>query len=425
MKTIYIYLLCLLPVLAYVSCTDKFTEEFTANAPVYMSYETLRTAVKTGPARNLINPGKIYFKDNYILITEKSQGIHIIDVSTPASPKNTGFIELPGCIDIAVRNNTLYADSYVDLVALDVSDLSKIKETARIKNAFPYTVPATENDFPITKVEKEKGVVIGWDVITEHRELETQYYPVYPMYNEFASSDKLSTDAASGGISGSGFGKSGSMARFGLYDKYLYTIDNYSLFIFDISNTPINIGQTYINWNVETMFVYDKHLFFGTTNGMMIYSLQVPTAPVQAANFWHATSCDPVVVQNGYAYITLRGGQQCHADFNRLDVVSLSGDYKTIQLVASYNMTNPHGLGIDNNTLFVCDGEAGLKVFDATDKTSITSHQLAVYPNIKTYDVIPANGFLFMIGSDGFYLYDYSNLHNITQLSHIPITHMD
>ena len=154
MKTIYIYLLCLLPVLAYVSCTDKFTEEFTANAPVYMSYETLRTAVKTGPARNLINPGKIYFKDNYILITEKSQGIHIIDVSTPSSPKNTGFIELPGCIDIAVRNNTLYADSYVDLVALDVSDLSKIKETARIKNAFPYTIPATENDFPITKVEK-------------------------------------------------------------------------------------------------------------------------------------------------------------------------------------------------------------------------------------------------------------------------------
>ena len=68
---------------------------------------------------------------------------------------------------------------------------------------------------------------------------------------------------------------------------------------------------------------------------------------------------------------------------------------------------------------------AGLKVFDATDKTSITSHQLAVYPNIKTYDVIPANGFLFMIGSEGFYLYDYSNLHNITQLSHIPITHMD
>jgi hypothetical protein len=47
--------------------------------------------------------------------------------------------------------------------------------------------------------------------------------------------------------------------------------------------------------------------------------------------------------------------------------------------------------------LFVCDGTAGLKVYDATDKQAITSHQLAAFPDIKTYDVIPVNGYLFMV----------------------------
>jgi hypothetical protein len=31
------------------------------------------------------------------------------------------------------------------------------------------------------------------------------------------------------------------------------------------------------------------------------------------------------------------------------------------------------------------------------------------------------NGFLFMVGKDGFYLYDYSNIQNITLKGHIPV----
>jgi len=76
-------------------------------------------------------------------------------------------------------------------------------------------------------------------------------------------------------------------------------------------------------------------------------------------------------------------------------------------------MQGPLGLGIDGDILFVCDGDAGLKVFSVVDKTRVTSNQIAIFPNIKTYDVIPVNGYLFMIGKDGFYLYDYSNIQNI------------
>ena len=76
-------------------------------------------------------------------------------------------------------------------------------------------------------------------------------------------------------------------------------------------------------------------------------------------------------------------------------------------------MINPHELGIDDNILSVCDGDAGLKIFDAADKIRVDNNKIAHFPNINAYDVIPVNNLLFMIGNDGFYLYDYSNITDI------------
>ena len=75
--------------------------------------------------------------------------------------------------------------------------------------------------------------------------------------------------------------------------------------------------------------------------------------------------------------------------------------------------------------LFVCDGDAGLKVYNVADKTSISSHQVATFPNIKISDVIPVNGYLFAVGDDGFYLYDYSDLQHITLKGTIQVFRAD
>ncbi|MCF6333751.1 MAG: hypothetical protein L3J11_10750 [Draconibacterium sp.] len=169
------------------------------------------------------------------------------------------------------------------------------------------------------------------------------------------------------------------------------------------------------------MFIYDGHMFFGTQSGMQIYSLKVATVPKYVGNFWHATSCDPVVISDGFAYITLRGGTRCGSNVNRLDVLKLSDDYVDNELLASYPLHGPYGLGIDDQTLFVCDGDAGLKVYDVEDKLHIDDHKIASFSNINTFDVIPFNDYLFMIGDDGFYQYDYSDLQNIHQISFIPV----
>ncbi len=426
MKTIKNILALLILFVAFNSCKDIYTEVFTANSPIYMSYEDLRAAVKVTAPRDLENTGKIYFKDGYIFVNEELKGVHIIDNSDPANPQNIGFIEIPGNVDIAIKNNTLFADSYIDLVALDISDVTNPKEVRRIEDVFPYTTPKPENeDIRLAKVDEEKGVVIDWEIKTVRQEMEYHYYPVYyGMRKDFAVNEMMYDGGGAPAANGSqSFGVGGSMARFGLYDDYLYVVDHATLFMFDVKNPESlsDIGKQNVGWDIETMFIYDKHIFFGTQSGMQIYSLEVPTVPKYVANFWHVTSCDPVVISDGYAYITLRGGTRCGSNVNRLDVLKLSDNYIDNKLVASYPLNGPYGLGIDDETLFICDGDAGLKVYSVEDKTDIDDHQIATFSNINTYDVIPFKNHLFMIGKDGFYQYDYSDLQNIHQISFIPV----
>ena len=55
--------------------------------------------------------------------------------------------------------------------------------------------------------------------------------------------------------------------------------------------------------------------------------------------------------------------------------------------------------------------------------TTINEHQIKQYKNIQATDVIPYNDVLMMIGTDGFYQYDYSNLNDIKLLSKIEVQH--
>jgi hypothetical protein len=148
--------------------------------------------------------------------------------------------------------------------------------------------------------------------------------------------------------------------------------------------------------------------------------LQNPETPTPISKYEHIRSCDPVVVEDDYAFVTLRNGSACGGFTNQLEVIDIK-DLKTPSIVATYAMTNPHGLGIDNGTLFICDGADGLKVFDATNVKTISQKQLAHFASIQSQDIIPFQHVAMMIGTDGLYQYDYSNIQDIKLLSQLPI----
>ncbi|MES2731778.1 MAG: hypothetical protein V4714_08520 [Bacteroidota bacterium] len=400
------------------SCKDdcKTTYTYKSYEPVYMLRDELRNAVATQAAKTLVNPGKIYAKGDYIFVNEIDKGIHIIDNSHPTAPQLISFINIPGNKDIAVHNNTLYADSYIDLLALDISNPQNISVLKRLENVFPSY--GYENSASILVDYKEKWV-------TQEMEGDCRTNAQYQRSMMEDSKALLNNSSPANGTVASGKpGIGGSMARFTLYDHYLYTVSQSDLQLFDITaptnpqkGIKINLG----NWNIETIFPYQDKLFIGSQSGMHIYDNQDPAQPELLSTYEHIRSCDPVVVDDKYAYVTLRSGTACQGFTNQLEVIDIS-NLKAPTLVKTYPMQHPHGLGVDNSTLFLCEGEFGLKVFNAQNVHSIDQHLLAHFKDKDAYDVIPLGKLLLVIGKDGLYQYDYSDTKKVKLLSVIPVT---
>lgn len=423
LKPLKFFLLFLLLNIIFISCDDQIIETYVANVPIYLSYEDFRNAIKSEPPQDIQNPGKLYFYNNFLFINEYLKGIHVIDNSDPSSPQKQSFISIPGNVDIAIKNDILFADSYIDLISLDISDLENIKVVGRKKDIFPYILPPYDENYRVDEIDYSKGIVVDWKFKKITKEVEQKTYPVFPHYEGI---DFMVNTYSSGNIgysdNNSSLGVGGSMARFAIKNNALFIIDNYMLKVFNIENdNDILLSNTlYTSWAIETLFPYKNYLFMGSQNGMLIYDISKPQYPEFISDHWHATSCDPVVVEGNYAYITLRSGNSCGAIENRLDVIDISNIINPI-LLKSYAMDEPYGLGIDGSILFVCDGSSGLKIYDVTDKLHITDNLIVQFRDIQAYDAIPFNGILMLIGDDGLYQYDYSDIKDIKRLSTIAV----
>jgi hypothetical protein len=407
------------------SCEDKRLQSYMANVPVYLSYEDLRSSFEVSPGTVLEKPGKIYFYGSYMFINEYQKGIHVADLSDPASPELIAFIEVPGNVDMAIRNNMLYADSYVDLLVIDVSDPEQPVLSKRIEDLFEYIIPPYDWEYPLDEIDQDKGVITGYELKSITREVYNPPYP-WPVFWGYKLESSFA-DAGTGGANGNTYGVGGSMARFITYGDYLYALESSwklkSINIADLENLKVE-SELSLWGNVETVFIADDYLYVGTSNGMHILDLLNPSYPNLLSTYQHITACDPVVVEGDRAYVTLRSGNLCGGTQDLLEVINIADKYDPKRLF-SFSMTEPYGLGIDRGTLFVCEGENGLKIYDASYESSITSHMIAAFPGIHAYDVIPLEDFLFMIGEDGFYIYDYSDLNNITILGSLPISSSD
>ncbi|NJM26499.1 MAG: hypothetical protein HC859_14480 [Bacteroidia bacterium] len=199
-------------------------------------------------------------------------------------------------------------------------------------------------------------------------------------------------------------------------------LDGSDLQVVDISapSTPSLGNRQTVSWDIETIFPYDQMLFVGSRSGLRIFDLANPGSPDLMSTYEHVMSCDPVVVEGDRAYVTLRTGTTCWNGTNQLEVINIENP-RSPQLIKTYALTNPYGLGIDQKTLFVCDGPDGLKIFDATDDQNIDANMLASFSDVKGIDVIPFNNVLIMIAEDGLYQYDYSDKTDIKLLSTLSL----
>jgi hypothetical protein len=114
--------------------------------PVYSNDSSLLLP-RVMPVQPVNEAGKIYVKGNLIFQNELGDGIHVIDNSDPAAAKRIGYIRLLGNTEMSIKGNFLYANSFADLVIIDISNWQNPVQVKRLKYAFQQGATAGRYNF--------------------------------------------------------------------------------------------------------------------------------------------------------------------------------------------------------------------------------------------------------------------------------------
>ncbi len=382
--------------------TETYT--YTETVPVYVQKSEMDKVESRAP-RDIKEPGKIYLHGTLILINEVNEGVHILDNSDPKNPVPLSFIAIPGNHDLLVREDetgrVLYADNYTDLVAIDLSDPQEVSVMKRVEDVFVDFYPQ-----PVDEEISPEQFLTGYE---EGREITETYRDC----GGFVEDSPVAAPAPSpGNGGGEGASQGGSLARFAALENFLYAVngDEIQSFRLESLDNPVVFNSTFVDFGIETLFVYGREsgdqLYVGGNQGMYIMDASDPENLRKEGEITHVQSCDPVVVQGNLAYVTLRGS--CFGQSNRLEIIDVS-DARSPELIVDYALQEPYGLGVDGDYLFVCDGAAGLKVYEnARDPKNLDL--IMQLDEVKARDIIPFNDIAIVIAENGFFQYDYSNL---------------
>lgn len=212
-------------------------------------------------------------------------------------------------------------------------------------------------------------------------------------------------------LSSSGTGVGGSLARFTIVGNYLYVADSYTLKTLNISNPnqALQSNSENVGFGIETIFPYKDKLFIGAENGMYLYSIADPAKPVKLGNVLHLRSCDPVVANDSFAFVTLRGSGRCGNATDGLYVYDLNNLLIPKQ-VSLTEMPTPRGLGLRDSILYVCQMTNGLSVYNVQQPSKpILRKKLTTY---AFQDVINYGDLLICYVSNGLVIYDVSDAVN-------------
>ena len=200
---------------------------------------------------------------------------------------------------------------------------------------------------------------------------------------------------------------------------YLYVLVGEILRVVSLQSPsgPVTVKEVSTGDIAEAMYIDASVLYVGSPTGVTLIDITDPANASVLSNVTHEWQCDPVVADNGIAYVTLgdRGGN-CVGGLNQLDILDVS-NLQAPSLLASYPMSNPHGLAIEGLTLYVADGYSGIKVLDVTDPLNVTTIDSLTGRSYQ--DVIVSNNILFAMGSSGIDLFDVSNTQQIQLKSSI------
>ena len=397
------------------SCGDKCEElrEFIRYEPVFVTDAEYRQPVGFESPREIEAAGVIASYGEYLFVNEYNHGIHMINNTDPANPVNEGFISINNNKHFAIQNGILLANRYHDLVSVDIRNVSNVQELQRITNVFPDESTVTD-----------EGIISHYASTSEieTRSCEDPFFGNWWMDGDIMLVESgtfnapVMSNSAAFGIQ-NGTSVSSSTARFTIANNSLFVLSGITLGIFDLANPSFPERKNTVNVGVgsETLFPLSEYLFIGANAGMSIYDISNPNSPQFVSNFEHSFACDPVVANENNAFVTLRSGNNCQGFNNEMDVINIENIFAP-NLVSAHNLSNPRGLTLVGNHLFVCDDKAGVVVFDISNEKDV--NQIGAFRGKQANDILPVSATTVVVsGDDGIYEQNISEPTNPTLLS--------
>lgn len=433
MKTYLRLLGLLLPALVLTSCLEETCDAqltFIGYEPVVVSEVEFRVDIAaTDPLAEVCEPSGFYIYDQYLMVVDRNKGLHIIDNSEPTAPNPVSFLPVGGAVGLAVRNNILYINNYTDLLAFDLSSPRAPQMISRTEDVFqPYGIFTNDlgnQGLIVDYIETEQVRFID---CTDPRGRSNVFWDGDIAFVNRASNDFAiaTSESSSGNNTGGGeqVGIGGSLARFTIANGTLYAVDESQLKTFGLANPsePDFQGNVQLDWGVETIFPSGDELYIGTNTGMHIMNIDDPLNPILLATMEHVRACDPVVVNDGLAYVTLRGGTFCGGFTNQLEIVDVSNPSNPERL-ETYPMQGPVGLSVSDSKLFVCEPDYSFKVYDLQENGMLGELLTTDDELMHGRDVIglPWLDQLIVIGTEGVEQLAYDERGNLSKLSKIEI----
>jgi len=401
-----------------IGCTNDFgTTEvtFTRATAIYGDVGEIRSTPLVADIQTINNPGKVFLGNDHLLIGEEEKGIHVYDNSDPASPRPLYFLNVPGNKEFYVEGNVIYAESYYDMIKIDINDLNNPIVSGRVENYNNYW----------SNIEQDK-VIIGFEkrTVTIKVDDDDQAF-----WNAYHGHDEVYYDYhhnviphSAVPVSFAGNGSSvGSVNRIVKAQDHIYMINSNVLFIFSDDGTFSYVSDMWVSGQMETVFPQDEQLFIGARNSVSILDISNAANPSKLSEFFHSAACDPVYPYGEVAYVTLRTGDDdfCPGEENSLVTLDITNLQNPTQ-VNEFDMQSPYGLMIKGDVLFVAEGTSGLKIFDIEDR--LQPKLLKSITSIDTYDIIAhpnQEGILLLAEPDGFGQYQLDSDFNLSPISRI------
>lgn len=406
---------CILFLLAFVlfqGCiedvgTVKVTyEKATA---IYGDLEALRNQELFSQSKPITDAGKIFIGEDFLLIGEEGEGIHVFDNSVPENPMNVGFINIFGSREFYLAGNELYAESVYDMVKIDLTNIREPRLVARINNAFAEPMENSNGEqligFNYETVSEEFG-------INDSRLEQIRQSIDNIVYLSFEN-QLIPPSAVPTSFAGNSNGTIGTVNRIAEHEGHVYVIGKRELSVFSSNGSFEMISQEQTHWGeMETVYPLGNRLFIGTQNSMVVFSLSNPAMPEYMGNYWHPVSCDPVLpVNENTAYVSLRSGEfaACPGDTNELLVLNIDNSSGLVSEIQSFGLSSPYGMTVKGNRLYVGEGANGLAVFNASDPRNLSL--INIDRSIEAYDIIPhptRSDMILIAGPEGFSQYEIS-----------------